>query len=160
MQPKRNPWPLGVIGAFAVFIAGTATLVTVASSHRLDLVSPDYYEQEIRFQDQIDRDLRARQLATPATITYDASGQRILIALPAAHGLEPPTGRIELYRPSSAGFDRQIKLEVNSAGEQSLDAAGLQRGLWKVRVSWSMSGQDYFLEKKIVISRALPAVKS
>jgi hypothetical protein len=160
MQPKRNLWPLGIITAFAVFITGTSALVVIASSHRLDLVSPDYYEQEIRFQNHIDRDARTRQLATPATISYDATAQNIVIVLPAAPEPQPLIGQIQLYRPSSAGLDRQIKLELNSAGAQTLDAAGLQHGLWNIRVSWSASGRDYFVEKRIVISNAFPHLKS
>ena len=34
---------------------------------------------------------------------------------------------------------------------QSLDASALKPGLWKIRVSWTVGQQDYFIDQKIVI---------
>src|SRR5581483_8278656 len=128
MKPKRNPWPAGIIAAFALFIAGTAGLVVLASSHRLDLVSADYYEQEIRFQNQIDRVARTRELAADATVNYDEASRTLTISLPHDAASGTIAGRIHLYRPSAAGLDCDLKLELNSDGVQALDASQLQRG--------------------------------
>jgi hypothetical protein len=49
-------------------------------------------------------------------------------------------------------MDKQFKLEPGANGTQTLDAAGLQPGLWKIRVSWNIEGHDYFLDQKIIIA--------
>ena len=49
-----NPWPYGIIATFVVFIASFAAVITFICQHRMDLVSADYYEQEIRFQSRLD----------------------------------------------------------------------------------------------------------
>src|SRR2546426_10088696 len=103
MKPTRNLWPLGIIGAFAVFIARTASLIVLACSHRGDLVSADYYEQEIKFQSQMDRLDRAHRLEQKAFVAYNASKQCITISVPAEAGGHPITGDVQLYRPSTAG---------------------------------------------------------
>jgi nitrogen fixation protein FixH len=151
MTPGRNYWPLGILLAFALFILGTAGLIVLAASQRSDLVSDNYYEQEIQYQARMDSLDRVRQLGTAASAAYDAKGGRILIALPAEHAGRPVTGQVQLYRPSAAGLDRQFKLEPDANGAQWLDATDLPRGLWKVRVAWRVEGQEYFLDQKIVI---------
>jgi hypothetical protein len=49
-------------------------------------------------------------------------------------------------------LDRQFKLEPNGEGIQMIDASTLEAGLWKVRISWTLNHQDYFVDQKIVIA--------
>jgi nitrogen fixation protein FixH len=151
MKPSRNLWPLGIITTFALFFAGTVGLVVMACSQKVDLVSADYYEQELKFQGRIDRVERTRHAATQAVVAYDAAKKCITVSLPADQARHEVSGRIELYRPSAAGLDREIKLAPDANGVQRLDAAGMAPGLWKVRVSWTVENQDYFLDQKVVV---------
>jgi nitrogen fixation protein FixH len=151
MATSRNLWPMGVILTLVVFFAGTVTLVVMACSQRSDLVSPDYYERELKYQSQIDQVERTHRAASQASVAYDTAGKCITVSLPADQAGREITGRIELYRPSAAGMDRTVKLAPDLKGVQRLDAAGLAPGLWKVRVSWTFEQQDYFLDKKVVV---------
>jgi nitrogen fixation protein FixH len=151
MQTTRNLWPLGIIVTFALFFTGTVGLVVMAFSQKVDLVSPDYYEQEIKFQGRIDRVERTRNAATQGSVAYDAGGKCITVSLPAAQAGHEISGRIELYRPSASDLDRSVKLAPDASGVQRVDAAGLSPGLWKVRVSWTVERQDYFLDQKVVV---------
>jgi len=151
MATNRNLWPLGITLTLAVFFAGTVGLVVMACSQHVDLVSPDYYERELKFQRQIDSVERAHRAASQASVAYDAAGKCITVSLPADQAGRGVTGRIELYRPSAAGLDRAVPLAPDRNGVQRLDAAGLAPGLWKVRISWTVQQQDYFLDEKIVV---------
>jgi hypothetical protein len=151
MKSTRNPWPLAIIAAFAVFIAGTVALIVLACSHRTDLVSRDYYEQELRYQGQIDRLDRTRRLQPPVSVAYDASQRQICLSLPPEHARREAKGRILLYRPSAAGLDRQIQLALDADGRQTVDVKDLRRGAWKVRVSWTVEGEEYFLDQSLLI---------
>jgi hypothetical protein len=150
MITPRNFWPYGIIAAFVLFLVGTAALIVIAATHRDSLVSSDYYDREIRFQNHLDSAARARQ--SGATVTFDAAARRIGISLPAAQISQSLSGQIELYRPSAAGLDRQFKLQPDANGVQWLDVTGLPAGPWEVRVAWNAGGQDYFLGQKIIIA--------
>jgi nitrogen fixation protein FixH len=152
MKFPFNPWPLGVVLAFAVFVAGTASLVVLACSHRSDLVRADYYSQEIRHQEQMDRVERTRRAAPEVRVAYQPTRQSVEISLPAAHARSTPNGRIHLYRPSAASLDRTIPLELDAAGCQSLDAAGLAPGLWRVQIAWTVAGEEYYHDQKLIVS--------
>jgi hypothetical protein len=151
MKTPRNLWPLGIIVTFALFFAGTVGLIVMACSQKMDLVSTDYYEQELKFQGRIDRVERTRHAVTQAAVAYDPAARCITVSLPAGQAGHEVSGRIELYRPSAAGLDRAVKLEPDTKGVQRVDAAGMVPGFWKVRLSWTVESQDYFLDQKIVV---------
>jgi hypothetical protein len=151
MKTTRNLWPIGIIVFCSLFVAGTAGLVVMACSQKVDLVSADYYEKELKFQGQIDRAERTRRDASQTAVTYDAAHRQITVSLPPGQTLGEVSGSIELYRPSAAEMDRAIKLEPDAHGIQRLDAAGLAPGLWKVRITWTAENQNYYLEQKVVV---------
>jgi len=148
-----NPWPLGIVVFFAVAICAAVVFVVFCQRHKVDLVTSDYYEEEIRYQDQLDRMHRAASLEAPARVGYDAEAGRLTVNLPPDHLAKTPKGWIQLYRPSSAGLDQKIPLQVDMLGAQVIDVSGLAEGLWHIRVSWSASGADYYYDQKLVVGQ-------
>jgi nitrogen fixation protein FixH len=156
-NPGRNLWPLGIVSAFGVFIAGTAGLIGLSLSQRSDLVSADYYEQEIRHQQQMERLDRTQRLGAETALRYDAALRHLEVRVPVAHVRAGLRGGIHLYRPSAAGLDRRLKLEPDADGLQTVDLSETPVGLWKVRVSWTAAGQEFFLDQKLVVGAESPA---
>ncbi|HSU57242.1 MAG TPA: FixH family protein [Candidatus Dormibacteraeota bacterium] len=151
LKPRQNLWPWAIICAFSLFFCGTISLVVLASSQKVDLVSSDYYEKEIKFQNQIERFHSTARLGAQASVAYDATNKLISINLPAEQVGHALSGRIEFYRPSSASLDRVLTLSPNSNGIQTIDTTGLVPGLWKVRVSWTASEGEFFIDQRVVI---------
>jgi hypothetical protein len=150
MNTKFNPWPLGIVLAFVIFIAGMATAVGIAVTHRDNMVSEHYYEQELKFQDQINAATRAK--ISGAAIVHDASARQVFIRLPVPLRAEEPAGTIEFYRPAAPELDRQFPLDLQTGGTQSLDVSKFATGAWVVRLRWTTGGQDYYLEQKITVA--------
>jgi len=151
LQTKRNPWPIVIISYFVVFITFVVIFIVFAARQRTDLVRQDYYEEEIRFQHHIDRVSRTRAISAELGIAYDSRRQFITVTLPVAQANRQPTGRIFLYCPSDARLDQNIQLAVDKQGLQLVDGKKLQAGLWKVRVEWSVNGQEFVFNKSIVV---------
>ena len=147
---KRNLWPIAIIVYFVVFITGIVVWVSFAMRHDDQLVRPDYYEHEIKYQGQIDRIVRTRSLQAAAGVSYDHSSRAILLTLPrdSSHAAE---GTVHLYRPSDARLDQKLTLLLNERGEQRIDTSALQGGLWKVLVTWQVGDQEFYIEKPLVI---------
>ena len=146
---NRNLWPLGIVTAFVLFFAGMAAVVVIASTHRDSLVRNDYYEQELKYQSQIDGGVRAQKAG--ASIQFDAAAGKLLVSVPAAQLAQKLSGTIEFYRPSASGLDRNVALAPAADGTQTLDVSTFAPGLWQVRVKWNAGGEDYFLEQRIKI---------
>lgn len=148
MKTKFNPWPFGIVFAFVVFISGMAAFVVVASRQQDSLVEKNYYESELKFQDQINNAARAK--AAGAAISRSSEGN-VVIQLPVAQLAQKISGAIELYRPSAAKLDQSIVLTPDATGAQIVDVTKLVPGAWGVRVKWNAGGENYFLEQKIKI---------
>jgi nitrogen fixation protein FixH len=119
--------------------------------HPTDLVAADYYEQEIRYQQEMERVQRTQRLAEPANVTLVAEQHLIQVCVPAAHAAADLSGVIHLYRPSDAMLDKHLKLATDAKGRQDIDVRGLEPGLWKVKVQWKAGGEDFVLDQKIVV---------
>ena len=144
----RNYWPLGIILTFALFFIGMASVVVIAVTHRDHLVNDNYYEQELKFQNQIDSAARAQHAG--ATIQYAAAG-RIIIALPVAQLAQHFSGKVTLYRANDPKLDREIPLAPNADGTQAVDVSQLATGPWRVRAAWLADGKNFFIEGKFVL---------
>jgi len=152
----RNPWPIGLVLFLILFAAYIVGFVVFASRQKMDLVREDYYDQEIRFQQQIDRVQRTAPVLADADIVYDRAGGLITVSLPSVKQNDI-SGTLSFYRPSDAGLDSNVKLGLDAAGRQSVSVRALRAGLWKVRVQWKAASREYYFEKQIVIERMAPS---
>ncbi|HUC84053.1 MAG TPA: FixH family protein [Candidatus Acidoferrales bacterium] len=149
MKTNFNPWPYGIFVFFFLLFCGMATVVAIATTHRESMVSENYYEQELKYQDRIDSAARAQRCG--AHLRLDGREGRLLVAVPAQQVAQGFSGAIEFYRPSDPGLDCQFPLAPNADGSQTVDISKLKAGRWQVRVKWAAGGQNYFLEQKLTL---------
>jgi len=149
---RRNPWPYAIIAWFIIFGGAMAAWVVVAVRQDPDLVRSDYYEQEITYQQQIDRLNRTSALRGELSLAYNAARHQVSFQLPAAHRLELVKGTIHFYRPSDAKLDFDVPLSVDANGNQRVNTEKLRDGLWKVRVQWSAGEDEYFFDQSVVLA--------
>jgi hypothetical protein len=150
-KPSHNLWPASIVGFFVLAIIFLVSFVAWAMRQRDDLVSTDYYEREVRYQQQLDSMNRSQTLAAQVVVTFDPTQLAIVITLP-SDKRQGATGQVHLYRPSDARLDRELPLVLNADGVQRLDAKQLDNGLWKVRVKWNANGQEYFLDQPVIVT--------
>ena len=142
----KNPWPYSIIGFFAIALTGVAAFISFAIRQNMDLVRPDYYEHEIRFQEQIERVERTRALGSGVTLNYDSKGEALQLRLPHA-----ASGRLKLYRPSNAALDRNYEFQLEAKGSRTIDAKDLQPGVWRAQLCWTANAQEYYLESEFIV---------
>ena len=148
---RRNPWPYAIIAYFAVFITAVFLWVGFAMRNSMELVRPDYYEAEIRFQQQIDRVHRTSAIREDVRVAYDPAGRQVVVRIPGDHAVGGVRGAVHLYRPSNASLDRTLDLAVGQDGWQRIGVEDLQAGYWKINVTWSSQGQEYFIEQAVLL---------
>lgn len=147
-------WPLGVTGALVLILAGVIAFSVFSRHQGMDLVVDDYYEAELEYQDQIDRERRADELGQESPSVSLESGEKsqVAIVFPGrVAGDAPVAGEVHLYRPSAANLDRKIPLALDVEGRQLIDVEDLAEGLWIVKLVWTQSGEEFFLEQRLVL---------
>jgi len=151
VKPRWNPWPISIIVFFAVAISGCVTFIVFCSRHPADLVAADYYEQEVKYQSQMEKMEWARQQAADSSISYDAQAKQIVVSLN-PQGVGNVQGTIQLYRPSAINQDKVLKLQPNANGRQQIDTVSLSPGLWKVRVSWKLAEREDEIQQSVFVN--------
>src|SRR4051794_3243412 len=118
-----------VYGGFAAFMIGLVVLCV--SQTDIHLVSPDYYKEEITYQNQIDQLQNAHQLKERLQFHYEAPQQVLQLHFPA---FADRRGEILFFRPSDARKDLKMAVRTDSQGNQAIPVGQLVKGLWKVKV--------------------------
>jgi len=116
----------------------------------IQLVSENYYEKEILYQDEIEKIKNTRAYYSEI-IKLDESNQNIQLRF-ASEKLEgAATGNIQLFRPSDADKDLLITIATNAESVQNINTSKLAKGLWKVKLDWSQGGKDFLEEQTIIL---------
>jgi len=143
----KMSWGIKIILSFVIFAAGIITMVAISISKSTDLVSENYYEQEIKYQDQIDLLKNSREIDKSISLTY--ADNLIIIN---SGGIKSLKGEMHFYRTSNAAKDFKIDFSPDENGMQTLTASNLDKGLWKVKMSLKDSSSKFFVEKSIFIN--------
>jgi len=130
--------------------------VIYANRNRMELVRPDYYAEEMRYQGQIDRLQRTKMLGSELHVTFDPKSLQLRIQMPPNHRNQIKDGSLSLYRPSSAAADLRFPWSIDSDGVLTVDLHSCAAGLWRLRLSWSFSNQEYFHEEELIIPTSRP----
>ena len=142
-------WGKGLVIVFVVFAVGILIMVRMSMNREVDLVSDDYYQQELRHQDQIESEGRSNNLSEHPNIRV-TSGEASL-TLPKFFSPDSTSGTLTFYRPADRHKDFIVKLRLDSTNTQLVSTSSLQKGLWKLKVRWAYHHQDYYHEEAIVI---------
>lgn len=154
-KPTRRwePWPIGIAAFLGVFVACVGSFITFAVRQQFDLVRPDYYEEEIRYQVQYNRLERARALGDEVHLAASPGSGLLTFRIPARQVDGLAAGTIQLYRPSDAGKDRIIPMRPDAKGSQEVRLDGLDEGLWRIKVRWTADGLEYAVDGSVVIPK-------
>jgi hypothetical protein len=140
-------WGTGIVLSFILFAGSILFIILVPFNQEVDLVTKDYYDKEIVYQQQIDRTDRTERLKEEIKIEHNSS--LLNINFPVNYG--SVSGEILFYRPSDAKKDFIKEIVTDNSNSQVIDISRLEPGLWKVRVNWNMKEQSYYFEKIIMI---------
>jgi len=152
MATQRTFWPYAIIATFVLFASYIGYMVQRALRTNVDLVSADYYQQELRYQQRLESVARTQALPAPVQVRYEAAARRLTLALPPALASQAVRGEVHFFRPSDQTLD--FTLPFAPSGEprqQQVNTSRLQAGYWRLRLDFTAGGHPYFLEKELSI---------
>jgi len=141
-------WGYRIVFSFVVFIGIIITMVVISMNQDINLVAEDYYKQEIAYQDQIDRMKRTSSLEKQPEVHYDREASLITIDV---FSNDVEEGDILFFRPSDANQDKKVAFPGGGQGKVVIPVKGWSDGLWKIKMQWSVSGQQYYSEKIVTL---------
>jgi nitrogen fixation protein FixH len=143
-------WGYKILIVYGVFVLGILFMVVKSSSQQMDLVTTDYYEKELKYQDNIDE--AARTSALSENIRYDIKDQHIIIVFPKDFAGKKITGKAALYCPADEKKDLAQDFTVMNKNVV-LTISSLNEGQNELHINCRVDGLDYYFEKKIFIQQ-------
>lgn len=138
-------WGTKITLVYLLFVAGIMFLVLQSSRQKIDLVTPDYYEQEIKYQERIDQSKRADALSGKQTV--QRQGDSLVIKFPDEQTTKNIKGHIWVYYPADESLD--VKADIQTANGVAwliLPANEKRSGMSIVKTNWTCEGVDYYTE--------------
>ncbi|MGC4128795.1 MAG: FixH family protein [Bergeyella sp.] len=141
-------WGHGVVialGAFILFILGMIFLFPNGQKNS-ELITTNYYEEELRYQDVIDAKKLAVSLTEKPAVKINPDG--ILITFPQDINNGNSKFRFYLYRSDDQNLD--IKKEFELQGNSTLIPANvLTKGGYILKLNWTKDKQTYQIDYDI-----------
>jgi len=149
---SRSRWPYAIIAAFVLFAGYIGFMVQQALRTTVDLVSPDYYQQELCYQQRIEATARTAALPAPVRVKVEAAARRLRLTLPPALAGQPVRGTLQFFRPADQRLDFTVPFApAGQPLQQALSTRALRPGHWRLRLAFTAGPQEYFLEKELTI---------
>ena len=146
---KMN-WGVKVTGLYLGFVAIIITLVVSSMRQDFDLVSEDYYQQELDYQNVLDAGKNQNSLSAPVKI--HANETILTIDFPAEFQGRALTGKVHFYSPVNAEWDKVLAINSNTDA-MALSRAELKDTRYKIKISWNADGKEYYQESEINLYR-------
>jgi hypothetical protein len=142
-------WGRSLILVFIVFAAFMGYLVYRASGTHFDLVSKEYYKDELRYQDKIDGFRNAAAMEA-VQLRVDSTGI-LQIRFPEQMKGKPVQGSLWLYCKTDAGKDLHIPLAEDTTGMRVINVSGKASGKYQAKLHWEVLRVPYEFEQEIII---------
>jgi len=137
-------WKITILySGFVIMMVG----LVVASSHqKIDLVSKDYYKDEIAYQKVLDASRNQATLA--GSLLIHASADNVVIDFSDEFAGKQLKGDIDLYSAAHEEWDRHYPVSISN-GSVAIPRSGLRQTIYTVKVSYIVDGKSYYSESQL-----------
>lgn len=131
------------------FVLLIATMVSLSISQKVDLVSKDYYEQELQFQNKINLMDRTKLLSEQ--LSWQVQNDELVLDFPDQFKGQQTSGKVFFFRPSDAVLDKNFELQTDTLNTKSMSIKKMKSGLYKIQINWEVENIQYYNEGFIQI---------
>jgi len=141
-------WGTAIVIAFVAFISFIMYFVISMSTNKKfdhDLVTEDYYQQELKYQDDINKVENAKKLNQ--NIEFKKTEEGIILSFPKDLNINNIKGKVFLYRPSNKQLDFEMPISLSNHNLLIPDNSLLD-GRWNIKIDWSYNADEFMFKKK------------
>lgn len=150
-KKSKSYWGIAIAIIYGSFVVAVVGVVIASRFQQVDLVSKDYYDKEVRYQEQINRQKATQELGYQLQSKYDKGNGSLALRFPDGIDAAGVSGHAVLFRPSNASLDKKFELAVPVDREQLFNCGKLVPGLWKLKVEWQLDTLQLFHEQEIYV---------
>ncbi len=148
MSSIKISWGVRIALLYGGFVALIIILVVGSMRQQFDLVSADYYSQEIKYQEVIDASKNQSALSAPVKLS--ATESAVTIQFPKEFERQQLSGSIQFYSPASSKWDKEIAIET-TGNSMTVPRTSLPAPYYKTKLRWQANGKPYYQESEIIL---------
>ena len=115
----------------------------------VQMISDNYYEQELKFQETIDAKHNADQYSEGFSITHQVNS--LLLEIPVELSEEAENAQVIFYCISNSENDQMIKLEKNLTGKYIIPTNSWARSNYNAKISFKAGDKKFYREIPITL---------
>lgn len=139
-------WGAKIAILYSSFVVMMITLVIASTHQKFELVSDDYYKQEISYQEVIDATNNQAALSSP--VLLDLTDNFVTLTFPQEFDGQKISGTVQFYSPITADYDKQWPISV-SKNKMFVEKQALSKTAYKVKITYSVDQKSYYQESAI-----------
>lgn len=143
-------WGNILVIAFIAFGGMIIYLVYKSMNSNYDMVSKEYYKEELGYQQIIDA--ANRTVALKDSISYHADQRQLVISLPADIHQNEVEADAHFYCAYDAKKDRKMKVNFKNGISAPIFLSEIGEGIYTLKLKFNANGQQYYQEKPISIA--------
>ena len=141
-------WGYKIMFVYLFFVAGIVFLAVKSSMQKFELVQPDYYADELKYQTVIDATLRAKEMGGKLAVKQEAG--KLIVKLPVGFTNTTVKGKAHLYYAADITKDITKNFEISN-GELMIELVSTTKGNFTLKLDLERNGVTYYYEQKIFI---------
>jgi hypothetical protein len=136
--------PYAIVAVLVAFAGYIGHFVYRSTQANVSLVSEDYYQQEIQFQDVYEERLNSVDMNLKVEVTVIDYQLKV-----AFEELKHEGGTLRFFRPDDPGLDEEKVLPRTA--QSAYDLSVMKRGLWFYELRYSVNGTEYLKEARFLL---------
>lgn len=147
---KNFSWGHGVFIALAAFIIFILSMLFLFPNGQKnsEMVTDNYYEEELKYQDVIDAKKRADTLQEKPVYSQDKAGIRI--TFPQDYNNSDTTVKFVLNRTDDQNLDVHKAVQLDANKSFLIPGQILKMGNYTLRLSWTKDKSDYRMDYDVI----------
>ncbi|EJL71159.1 FixH family protein [Chryseobacterium populi] len=147
---KNFSWGHGVVIALFAFIAFILSMLFLFPNGQKnsEMVTDNYYEEELQYQDVIDAKKRADNLQEKPVYSQNVNG--ILVSFPKDYNNSNTTVKFVLNRTDDQNLDIKKSEQLDAHQSILIPAKVLKQGNYTLRLMWTKDKTDYRMDYDVI----------
>ncbi len=146
MKIKFN-WGTGIVLFIILFLGTVALRIFLSYQHDINLVSQDYYPEEIAYEERIEKERNTQNLAEKVKIEKDNNLLKIVFPPIVENGIV--SGKVHFYYPADYQSDTTIVLKLEENSFQVVETNEFTRGRYILKIDWKLNETKFYQEIEI-----------
>lgn len=139
------------IGMVLFMLVIISMVVFTVAQGEIQLVTKNYYQEELRYQQIIDQVNNTRVISPEKVMRFKAGGKTLSVDLQAFEGISSEKVLLKLYRPSDASLDKKLQLQLDASAQAQILLDEYHPGLWKLQLDWENEHKKFSEVLTVVI---------